>query len=197
MEIFTGFKSTFDFSKFHTFGSPAYVLVPILQTGNKIPRSDPRSKLGVCLGKNTEHIGNDSLTLDPITGFVSPQFDFTSILRKRIDILSPNWDKLFKHYDKTNDDDLLNTLLTAAITNEGDQVVKVNMRFDHNAVFIRPNDDPLATASVSEDNSVSDNNVTSVDLEKDLNNALKYDYEHETNNEVASTINSKQEVTTT
>ena len=96
IEIFTGLKTSFDFTKFHTFGSPTYVLEPTLQARHKLPRWNPRSKVGVYLGKSNEHAGNISLILDPITNFVSLQFyivhdnDFTSVLRKRINILWPD-----------------------------------------------------------------------------------------------------------
>ena len=36
LELFSGFKSSFDLTKFHTFGSPVYILEPPLQAGNKI-----------------------------------------------------------------------------------------------------------------------------------------------------------------
>ena len=204
MELFTGLKSSFDFSKFHTFGSPAYVLEPTLQSGHKIPRWNPRSKLGVYLGKSAEHAGNVSLILDPSTSYVSPQFhvvhddDFTSVLRKRVDILPPDWDKLFKYYDKTNDDDLINTPLTATMINEGDKIVKVKVRFDHDESVIRPSDDPLATANVSEDNSSLEHNEISVDLEKELRNTLNNEYQDEIESSTSAPIQSQeQELITT
>ena len=38
LEFFSGLKSSFDFTKFHTFGSPTFILEPTSQAGNKIPR---------------------------------------------------------------------------------------------------------------------------------------------------------------
>ena len=111
--MFTGFKSSFDHAKFHTFGSLAYVLEPVLQSWNKITRWNPRSKVGACVGKSSEHAGNMSLIFDPITNFVSPQFhivhddEFTSALRNRIYLLPPKWSNLFKHYDKVSDNELI------------------------------------------------------------------------------------------
>ena len=172
IEIFTGLKTSFDFTKFHTFGSPAYVLEPTLQAGHKLPRWNPRSKVGVHLGKSSEHAGNVSLILDPTTNFASAQFhivhddDFTSVLRKRTDILPPDWRNLFKHYDEASEDDLLNTPLIATMSNEGDKV-KVHVRFDHDETVIRPSDDPLLSANNDNDTSNQDeNNLISIDLEK-------------------------------
>ena len=143
-----------------------------------------------------------SLILDPSTSFVSPQFhvvhddDFTSVLRKRVDILPPDWDKLFKYYDKANNDDLINTPLSATMTNEGDKIVKVKVRFDHDESVIRPNDDPLATANVSEDNSPLEHNEIFVDLEKEINNALNNEYQDDIQDATSSPIQSQEEEVT-
>ena len=93
LEIFMGLKSSFNFNKFYTFGSPVFVLELTLQQEHKISCQKLCSKLGVCVGKSHKYAGNISLVLDPLTSFVSPQFhlvhddEFTSLLSKRIDIL--------------------------------------------------------------------------------------------------------------
>ena len=108
-----------------------------------------RSKVGIYLGKSLEHARNASLILDPTTNFISPQFravhinDFASVLRKRVDVLTPDWNKLFKFYDKVTEDDLINSLLQVTLESERDKLLKVKVRFDHDETVIRPNDDPL------------------------------------------------------
>ena len=57
LEIFSGLKYAFDFTKFHTFGSLTYVLEPALQNGNKTPRLNARCKVRFYLGKSAEHAG--------------------------------------------------------------------------------------------------------------------------------------------
>ena len=59
------------------------------------------------------------------------------------------------------------------MSHEGDKVVKVNVRFDHDETVIRPSDDPLLSAN--NDNATSNknkNNIISIDLEKELKNAF-------------------------
>ena len=97
--------------------------------------------MDIYLGKSTEHAENISLILDTITNFVSPQFyalhddDFTFVLRKRVDILPLDWNLLFKCNHKVPDDVLVNTSLRATMTNEGDRVIKVKVRFDEETVI--------------------------------------------------------------
>ena len=110
--------------------------------------------------------------MDPITNFVSPQFhtvhddNFTSVLRKRVDILPPDWNKLFNYNDKIPDDILVNTPLTATMSNEGDKVVKVKVRFDGGTV-IRPNENEESSSDITESDSTD--NLISVDLNDDSN----------------------------
>ena len=54
LEIFTGLKRSFDFTKFHSFGSLSHVLEPSSKAGNEIPRWKSRSKIAMCLGKSSE-----------------------------------------------------------------------------------------------------------------------------------------------
>ena len=97
--------------------------------------------MGVCLGKSPEHTGNVSLVLDLVTNFVSPQFylvhddDFTSVLRKKVVMLPPDWNTLFKTNDKISPDELINAPLEAVIDSEGDHVMKVKVKFADQTVI--------------------------------------------------------------
>ena len=73
-EIFTGVKGHRTFKNFHTFGSPAFVLNPTIQRGNKLPTWSPRSIPSVFIGKSKEHASNVSLVFNPATNHISPQF---------------------------------------------------------------------------------------------------------------------------
>ena len=55
-------------------GCPAYVLDPRIQDGKKIPRWNPRSKMGQFLGRSDEHAGSIGLIRNLKTGAVSTQF---------------------------------------------------------------------------------------------------------------------------
>ena len=111
-----------------------------------MPRWKPRSKIGVCLGKSSERAGNVSLMLDPKIMFFLPQFylahddDFTSVRPKRIEMLPPNWNNLFKCHEKVSDNELMNTPLTETIENEEDKTVKARLKFA-DPTFTLPNDD--------------------------------------------------------
>ena len=58
----------------HSFGCPVYVLKNALQSGGMQPKWGERSRVGVYLGHSAQHASTVSLILNPITGFVSPQF---------------------------------------------------------------------------------------------------------------------------
>jgi hypothetical protein len=58
----------------HTWGSPAYVLEPKLQDGQKIPKWQPRSRQSIYLGKSPLHASTVGLVLNMRTGNISPQF---------------------------------------------------------------------------------------------------------------------------
>ena len=85
LEIFSAIKSSFNFTKFHTFRSPVSIVELTLQVGIKIPCWQSRLKLGIYLRKSSEYTGNVSLVFNPITNFVS-----TLVLRKRVNILPPD-----------------------------------------------------------------------------------------------------------
>jgi len=75
-EILSGSPSLFtsDLSQYHPFGCLAYVLDARLQGGSKIPRWEPRSRVGVYLGHSPHHANNVALILNLTTGHVSPQY---------------------------------------------------------------------------------------------------------------------------
>ena len=58
----------------HHFGIPVYLLNNDLQSGKKISKGLPVSRLGIYLGKSPRHALSVSLILNPRTGNVSPQF---------------------------------------------------------------------------------------------------------------------------
>ena len=58
----------------HTWGCPCYVLDPQLQDGNKVPKWQPRSRLGVHLGWSPRHASTVPLILNPRTGNISAQY---------------------------------------------------------------------------------------------------------------------------
>ncbi|MGL6008734.1 MAG: hypothetical protein ACRC1D_04685 [Culicoidibacterales bacterium] len=88
----------FNFSKFHTFGCPCYVLDHRLQSGTgMIPKWEPRSRMGIYVGRSPSHASNVGLILNPRTGLVSPQFhvvyddDFTTVPYLRTTTVPPHW----------------------------------------------------------------------------------------------------------
>ena len=179
--------------KFHIFGSPTYVLELTLQSGNKIPWWNSHSKLGIYLGKSSEHAGNVSLILDLITNYVSPQFhtvyddNFTSVLRQRVNILPPDWNKLFKHNNKITDDILINTSLTATISNEEDNVLKVTVKFDEEMI-IRLNASNKKESN-SENESISDKSLDDVLISVNPNDESLATFNNEYNESESSNEN--------
>ena len=85
-------------ANFHTFGCPCYVLDHRLQSGaGKIPKWEPRSRMGIYVGRSPSHAANVSLILNPRTGHISPQFhvvyddDFTTVPYLRTATVPPHW----------------------------------------------------------------------------------------------------------
>ena len=56
------------------FGIPVYVLDDRLQAKKKIPKWEPKSRVGVYLGQSKEHASNVSYVLNTATGHISPQY---------------------------------------------------------------------------------------------------------------------------
>ncbi len=62
------------FQEFHTWGCPVFVLDPQLQSGQKLPRWQPRSRQGVYMGLSSIHSSEVPLVLNTSTGSITPQF---------------------------------------------------------------------------------------------------------------------------
>ena len=74
-EIF--FNSTSDHQELRmskVWGCPSYVLDPRMQDGKKLPRWNPRSKMGQFLGRSSEHAGSIGLIRNLRTNAVTAQF---------------------------------------------------------------------------------------------------------------------------
>ena len=74
MEMLTGINVRPKLTAFHTFGWPVYQLTTELQNSKKIPKWDPRCKLGLYLGNSSCHSRSVSNVINLQTGRVSPQF---------------------------------------------------------------------------------------------------------------------------
>ena len=86
---------------FHTFGCLCYVLDHRLQLGlGQIPKWEPRSRMGIYVGRSPSHASNVDLILNPCTGHVSPQFhvvyddDFLTVPYLCSVDVPPHWAKL-------------------------------------------------------------------------------------------------------
>ena len=71
LEQFSEVKSRARVKQFHTFRLPVFVLDPRLCLGNKIPKWNLRSQMGVYLGISPQHAGSVSLVYSPLTGYIS------------------------------------------------------------------------------------------------------------------------------
>jgi hypothetical protein len=88
-------------SNFHTVGCPCYVLDHQLQSGTgKIPKWEPRTRMGIYVGRSPSHASNVALIFNPCTGHVFPQFhvvynnDFTTVPYLRTAAVPPHWAEL-------------------------------------------------------------------------------------------------------
>jgi len=59
---------------FHPFGYPVYILNRSLADGNSIPRWQPRSHLGIYLGRSPNHAKDVSLVLDLNINYISAKY---------------------------------------------------------------------------------------------------------------------------
>jgi hypothetical protein len=74
-EIWSSVRSpSEEISRSHVFGCPVYVLDASLQDGKKIPKWNPRARLGLFLGFSDLHSSLVPMVLNVSTGFISPQF---------------------------------------------------------------------------------------------------------------------------
>ena len=91
-----------DLEDVHTYGCPCFILDKELQTGNMLPKWDPRSRLRVYLGHSPCHAGSVVLVLDPKILHVSPQFhvafydQFSTVPYLASSDIPPNWSVLVK-----------------------------------------------------------------------------------------------------
>ena len=104
-EIFFSVKSDHsELLQSKVWGCPAYVLDPTLQDGKKLPRWEPRAKLGQFVGRSSLHAGSVALVKNVSTGKVSSQFHvvfdshFTTMSVNQLPDLTSlpeEWTKLF------------------------------------------------------------------------------------------------------
>ena len=74
LEKFTGVPVAPNLKHQHTFACPVYALDRGLQSGKKIPKWNPRSRLGLYLGNSPRHSRSVSMVLSLNTGLVSPMY---------------------------------------------------------------------------------------------------------------------------
>ena len=106
-EIFYGVKSDHnDIRSARVWGCPTYVLHLTLQDGKKLPRWEPRSKIGQFVGRSSLHSSTVALIKNTETGKISPQFHtvfddhFTTLSVNKIpelDSIPKEWIKLFTY----------------------------------------------------------------------------------------------------
>lgn len=117
IELFSGTRlHCHDLRRTRVFGCPTYVLDPRLQDGFKIPKWEPRARLGQFLGFSSSHSTTIGLIRNLRTGFISPQYHtvfdekFLSVSSARPSILESQefWSDLFlnhrDHYLEDNTD---------------------------------------------------------------------------------------------
>ena len=99
--IFCGNKTDIDLSIFHPWGCPIFVLdYRGTSTIGKIPKWEPRCRVGIYLGHSPCHAGNVALVLNPRTLHISPQYhvvfddDFSTVPFMKNGTIPPNWEKL-------------------------------------------------------------------------------------------------------
>ena len=75
-ELFSGVKyqNHNNLQRLHVFVCPVYVLEPKLQDAKKFPKWKQRSHQGIYLGLSKLHSTNVHLVLNPLTGYISPQY---------------------------------------------------------------------------------------------------------------------------
>ena len=87
--------------RLRVFGCPTYVLDPRLQDGKKIPKWQPRARVGMFLGFSQEHSSTVALILNTDSGHISPQFHvvfderFQTVTSDMVVDLEETWLDLF------------------------------------------------------------------------------------------------------
>ena len=74
LERFSGVTVSPQLKNFHPLFCPVYALDNRLQANHKIPKWNPRARLGIYLGRSPRHSRSVHLVLNTTTGLVSPQF---------------------------------------------------------------------------------------------------------------------------
>jgi hypothetical protein len=72
--LFTGEEPRQHPDDFQVFGCPVFVLDPVLQDGNALPKWDSRCYQGMYVGHSPHHASNVVLVYNPATKLVSPQY---------------------------------------------------------------------------------------------------------------------------
>ena len=93
-----------DIKQEHTFGCPVFVLDHRLQSSSAgPPKWDPRSRLGVYVGRSPFHAGSVALVLNPRSGLISPQYhvvfddEFSTVPHLNSTDVPPQWLALVKN----------------------------------------------------------------------------------------------------
>ena len=74
-EMWSQSRTTHDnLRRAHVWGCPIYVLEPALQDGKKIPKWQPRARLGKFVGFSNVHLSLVPLVLNVVTHKISPQY---------------------------------------------------------------------------------------------------------------------------
>ena len=66
------------------------------------PKWDPRSRVGAYLDHSSMHAGSVALIINPVTGYVSPQYHvvyvetFLTVSHMRYETIPPTWDEMCK-----------------------------------------------------------------------------------------------------
>jgi hypothetical protein len=76
IEVFTStkFQNYKHLDRCHVWGSPVFVLDPALQCGKKIPKWNPRSRLGMYLGNSPVHSSTVARVLNLRIGYITTQY---------------------------------------------------------------------------------------------------------------------------
>jgi hypothetical protein len=100
-ELFAKSEVNLNLNHFQPFGCPVFVLDSKMQAGQKLPKWEVRSRMGVYLGMSMQHSRSVALILNLKTGHVSPQFHVTfdpkfETVRQSLGKLSPpsEWQKI-------------------------------------------------------------------------------------------------------
>jgi hypothetical protein len=172
------------------FGCPSYVLDPRLQDGFKIPKWEPRARLGQFLGFSGSHSTTIGTIRNLRTGFVSPQYHvvydetFMSVASKQVLDDDTYWNDLFLHHrdhylEEINDPTLIPSLHDSWLTSEEIQHRDQNLALrPHTAPLHRhplpPTLDPVPNSSIHPPLPI-DTSITPRNLLDDLDGVNDHD----------------------